>query len=248
MPANCLISTYHRRLFQSEFQEAKMLIKPCRTALIVAVQLLTKTVACHAPSLLGLLLAISLLAWPICAGAAPLDPSAVVGRFNDKLLAAMAQEGRPGYAVRYRLLEDVVDATFDVALMTRMAVGPSWAGVPENQQQRIIDAFRQFIVATFAERFDGYSGEKFEIRGDRSMGPGILVENALVPPNGEPVRINYLMHETAAGWRVVDVYLDGTISELAVRRSEFTAILKQSGAEGLITALERKTQTLAASG
>src|ERR1700688_939648 len=117
-----------------------MLVKPCHAAVIVGAQPVAKTVARRAPVLLGLILAVGFLAGPICSAAAPLEPAAVVGQFNDKLLAAMAQGGRPGYAARYRLLEGVVDATFDVALMTRMAVGPAWAGLAENHQQRIVDA------------------------------------------------------------------------------------------------------------
>jgi phospholipid transport system substrate-binding protein len=180
--------------------------------------------------------------------AAPLEPAAVVGLFNDSLLAAMVREGNLGYRSRYDILAGVIDKTFDIALMTRMAVGPGWAGLPADQQHRIIDAFRRFITAIFAERFDAYAGEKFEIQGGRAMGTGILVENQLVPPSGERVQINYLMHEAADGWRVVDVYLNGTISELAVHRSEFTAILKRSGPEGLIAALDRKSQNLPAPG
>jgi phospholipid transport system substrate-binding protein len=183
-------------------------------------------------------------------GVAPLhadtgEPAAVVGNFDDTLLVVMGQAKMLGYRGRYDILEPAIDKAFDVPAMTRTAVGPGWAGLSESQRSRLTDAFRRFITATFAVRFDDYGGERFEVQGAKPMTGGVLVENHLVKSNGERVRINYLTHQTANGWGAIDIYLDGTISELAVRRSEFTAVLKQSGPEGLIATLERKTQQLA---
>jgi phospholipid transport system substrate-binding protein len=201
-----------------------------------------------AGALAGAMLLLALVAVPAPLRAAPVEPGAVIGQFNASLLAAMAQGGTLGYDRRYGILAGPIDATFDVALMTKIAVGPSWDSLPEAQQHRISEAFRGFITAVFAQRFDDYSGEQFQVGGNRAMGSGTLVESLMVMPSGERIRLNYLMHETPEGWRVVDVYLDGTISELAVHRSEFTAILRRSGVEGLILALERKTQNPPAPG
>jgi len=182
------------------------------------------------------------VAAPLCAGSP--EPAAVVAHFDDTLLAAMRGAKTLGYRGRYELLEPAVNETFDVPTMTRVAVGLGWAGLSESQKGRLTDAFRRFITATFAERFDDFGGEKFEIHGAEPITGGVLVENQLVKPDGERVRINYLTHQTANGWEAVDIYLDGTVSELAVRRSEFSAILKRSGPEELIATLERKTEQL----
>jgi phospholipid transport system substrate-binding protein len=194
-------------------------------------------------------LSVSVVA-PLLLGAAPLradtrEPTAVVAQFDDALLAAMGGAKTLGYRGRYELLEPAVNGTFDIPTMTRIAVGPGWAELSESQKNRMTDAFRRFITATFAERFDDFGGEKFDVKGAAPITGGMLVENDLVKPDGERIRINYLTHQTANGWEAVDVYLDGTISELAVRRSEFTAILKRSGPEELIATLEAKTQQFA---
>lgn len=192
----------------------------------------------------------ALTAAPLLLGAAPLradppEPASVVGHFDDTLLAAMGRAKTLGYRGRYDLLEPAVNQTFDIPAMTRTAFGPGWAGLSEDQKTRLTDAFGRFITATFAERFDDFGGETFEVQGAKPITGGTLVENHLVKPSGERVRINYLTHQTANGWSAIDIYLDGTISELAVRRSEFTAILRRSGPEGLIAALDLKTQQLA---
>jgi phospholipid transport system substrate-binding protein len=90
---------------------------------------------------------------------------------------------------------------------------------------------------------DGYSGE---VVGEASSSPGVIVRTRIVKSNGEPVSINHLTRRNGNAWQVVDVYLDGTISELATRRSEFSSILRDRGIDGLITALNRKTNALSA--
>ena len=182
-------------------------------------------------------------AMPLHAGSP--EPSGLIQAFNHQLLLAMSGGRSLGYRGRYDLLEPAVKETFDIAAMTRIAVGPEWTALSDSQKNRMIDAFGRFTISTFAVRFDDFGGEKFEVGEARSVAGGVLVENRLVKPDGERIRIDYVTHETANGWGVVDVYLDGTISELAVRRSEFASILKRSGAEGLIAALEHRTQQMA---
>jgi phospholipid transport system substrate-binding protein len=198
-----------------------------------------------ASAALGLCLVTFLLTDAVPLHAESREPSVVVQTFDDHLLAAMSGAKSLGYRGRYDLLEPAVKETFDIPAMTRIAVGSEWTGLSDSQKSRLIEAFGRFITATFAERFDDFGGERFEVRRATPITGGVLVENHLVKPDGERIRIDYLTRQTANGWVAIDVYLDGTISELAVRRSEFTSILKHSGAEGLISTLEQRTQQLA---
>jgi hypothetical protein len=56
-----------------------------------------------------------------------------------------------------------------------------------------------------------------------------------------------MMRRNGDTWLISDIYLDGAISEVATRRSEFGAILKNEGIDGLIAALNRKANILNAS-
>jgi phospholipid transport system substrate-binding protein len=194
---------------------------------------------------IGFLVVFPVVKGPVPLHAEPPGPSAIIQTFDDRLLAAMSGANRLGYRGRYELLEPAVNETFDIPAMARIAVGPDWAALSESQKTRLINAFDRFTTATFAARFDDFGGERFEVGRATPITGGVLVENQLVKPDGERVRIDYLTHQTANGWEAIDIYLDGTISELAVRRSEFASILKRSGPEGLIAALEHKTQQLA---
>jgi phospholipid transport system substrate-binding protein len=106
------------------------------------------------------------------------------------------------------------------------------------------ESFGSYISAIYADRFDSYAGQKLKVRGEEPGPFGILVKSQIIKVNGEPVKIDYMMHRAGEGWLIADIYVDGAISEVATRRSEFAGILRKDGIHGLITALDRKTETL----
>jgi phospholipid transport system substrate-binding protein len=167
-------------------------------------------------------------------------PDAVVTTLDQSLIDVMRHAEQLGYRGRYARLEPVVRESFDIGYMTRIAVGPGWATLTPDQQGQLSRAFGQFITATYARRFDGYSGERFETLGEKPIGPATLVQTRLVKSDGEPVALNYVTRQNDGRWQVVDVFLTGTISELAQRRSEFTAVFQSGGFDGLLTLLQRK--------
>jgi phospholipid transport system substrate-binding protein len=168
-------------------------------------------------------------------------PRAVVEGFYATLLDVMKQAGSLGFEGRYRRLQPAIESAFNLPLMIRLAVGPQWNTLSPTQQGRMVEAFKRFTIATYASRFDGYEGERFEVRGETAPPTGgTLVETRLVPPKGDIVELNYLLRQTEGTWQIIDVFLSGTISELATRRAEFTSVLSRDGADGLVGMLERK--------
>lgn len=196
----------------------------------------------------ALLLAALLRATP-AAAADPGSAPALIERFYDDLLAVMKQAKRLSFDERYNRLAPTISRTFDLALMTRIAVGPGWAQIAADQQQRLSAAFSRYTISMYANRFDDYGGERFEVTPAASPNPnGIIVSSRLVKTNGEAVSLNYLLRQEAGGaWKVIDVYLSGTVSELAARRSEFVSVLQRNGAEGLVRMIEQRIAALRAS-
>ncbi|HLY44890.1 MAG TPA: ABC transporter substrate-binding protein [Stellaceae bacterium] len=191
-------------------------------------------------------LAFLVRARPAGAAAPAGAPNAVIARFYDVLLAVMKAAKGLNFEARYQRLAPTIAQSFDLALMTRIAVGPSWGQIAAADQQRLTDAFSRYTVSVYANRFDGYGGERFEVDPAAAPGAnGTLVKSWLVKSNGEKVVLDYLMRpDPSGGWKVIDVYLSGTISELATRRSEFLAVLQRGGAAGLIRMLEQRTAAL----
>jgi phospholipid transport system substrate-binding protein len=168
------------------------------------------------------------------------QPGAVVNTLDQSLLDVMQQAKQLGYNGRYAKLEPVLRQAFDIHYMTQLAVGQGWATLNPEQQDRLSDAFGKFITATYARRFDGYSGERFETLGEKPIGQAIMVQTKLVKSNGEAIALNYVIRQNGGRCQVVDIYLTGTISELAQRRSEFSAVFQRTGYDGLLSALQQK--------
>ena len=100
------------------------------------------------------------------------------------------------------------------------------------------------MSAIYADRFDSYDGQKLEVTGEQPSPSGVMVKSRIIKANGEPVKVDYMMRRNGEIWLISDIYLDSAISEVATRRSEFAAILKKDGIDGLISALNGKADIL----
>jgi phospholipid transport system substrate-binding protein len=183
---------------------------------------------------------------PYTAGAAPASGSDTVQGLYDVLLSTMKNGRTLGQSGRFAKLEPVIRRTFDIPSMARLSVGSSWASLTEAQRQQVTESFGRYISAIYADRFDSYAGQKLQVIGEQPAAAGIMVRSQIVKANGEPVNIDYMMRRNGDSWLISDIYLDGAISEVATRRSEFAAILKSQGIDGLIAALNRKADILTA--
>jgi phospholipid transport system substrate-binding protein len=184
----------------------------------------------------------------VFAGHAPAlaaGPEDSVQSFHETLLGAMKEGPRLGESGRYARIEPVIHRLFDIPLMARLAIGASWITLSPGQQQLVTAAFGAYISATYADRFDSYSGQRLEVIGQQPSSAGVIVKTRIVKAGGEPVSVDYSMHQNNGAWQISDVYLDGAISQLATQRSEFGAILRRDGFDGLITTLNRKVNLLA---
>ncbi|MGH6612287.1 MAG: ABC transporter substrate-binding protein, partial [Burkholderiaceae bacterium] len=163
------------------------------------------------------------------------------------LLDGMKRASQLGVRGRYERFAPAIRATFDLPAMTRIAIGPAWNKIDSAQQKALIEQFERMTIANYANRFDGYSGERFEVEpATETRNANRIVRSRIIRANKEPVILNYLFHETADGWKAIDVYLTGTISELATKRSEFGAVLKSYGAAALIDTLRQRADKLLA--
>ena len=170
----------------------------------------------------------------------------LVQGFYDQLVETMKQGDALGFGGRYQKLAPVIQSSFNLPLMTRFAVGPAWAKASATEQEQLINAFSQFSIATYANRFPRFGGESFVVIEEKpAPGGGQLVITQLTPKGDEPVNLNYLVRPDDKGQlRIVDVYLDASISELATRRSEFSSIVKSEGFTALADKLTQKTKQL----
>jgi len=183
-------------------------------------------------------LSVVLLFAPFLAGAgraADSDPAATqIQYFYDALLDSMKHGKELGTKGRYEKLKPVIERVYNLPLMTSLVVGPGWSSVSATDQQALIGAFERMTVANYAKNFDSYSGEKFIVDPNvQTRGIDKVVASKLVTGN-QTIPFNYRMRQADGNWKVVDVYLNGFVSELATRRSDFGSTLASGGATALI--------------
>ena len=189
-------------------------------------------------------LAASLLLFSPVARATSPGPIDVIRQFYVQLQEVMQHATTLGARGRYQKLEPIVLRMFDVPYMARLSIGPSWARLATDQKRRVAQAYGRYLTALYATRFDGYSGERFEVLGEQQIKHATMIKTRIVKSNGEPVAINFVMHDNDIAWQARDVYLDSAISVVATRRSEFAALLRTSGIDALISSLNKKADDL----
>ena len=175
----------------------------------------------------------------VCAAFVPVqaqgaaDPAAAsVQNFYDALTASMKAGGTA--KSRYDKLKPALEQDFDLAAMTALSVGPSWSTISAADQKSLTDAFERMTIANYARNFDSYNGEKFTVDPAVSQrGSDKFVKSTLKPGSGDAIAFNYRLHQTGNSWKIVDVYLAGSISQLAQKRADFAATLSASGPQGL---------------
>jgi phospholipid transport system substrate-binding protein len=167
--------------------------------------------------------------------------TAVVDKLHSTILDVMKNADALGYEGRREKLAPVLTDTFDLDFMAEKSAGRYWKDFTDDQRSHWDDTFRRLTIATYAGRFNGYSGQHCETLGVEPAGfDTLLVETKLVQPQDDDVELNYRLHQTDHGWKIVDIYLSGTVSELALRRAEYGSVLGRDGLDKLISDLEVK--------
>jgi phospholipid transport system substrate-binding protein len=152
-----------------------------------------------------------------------------------------------GYDGRFERLEPVIAELFDIPFMAEKSIGRHWKTVDEEDRAHLLTTFERFTVANYAGRFTGYSGQLFETSKEEASKYGtVLVYSRLVLGDGEIVQLNYRLRPAKDdGWRIIDVLLNGTVSELALRRSEYSSLIQREGFAALMSAINKRIDDLA---
>ena len=166
-------------------------------------------------------------------------PESVVNRLHQSLIQAMQESKALDYNGRYEVLEPVILESFDFETIARIVMGRYWKKLDDQQKTEFIDIFSRLSIATYTAQFDSFSGESFEYLEDEEMKKGrVLVKTKLVT-NDRAVPFNYVLHPLKDRWRIINVIVDG-VSDLSLKRADYTTTMKAEGFDGLISKLQEK--------
>jgi phospholipid transport system substrate-binding protein len=174
------------------------------------------------------------------------DPAASqIQTFQSSLLETMKQGSTLGAKGRFHKITPAVQKAFNLQAMTAFAVGPSWSGLSAAQHTALVDAFTRLTAASYAHNFSSYAGEKFTVDSKvETRGPDKLVQGHIIATQGAPVSLVYRMRDTGGTWKVIDVYFQGSISQLTTRRSDFAAAMASGGEPALLAQLNGQIDKL----
>jgi len=209
----------------------------------------SKTAARGIVSALVLAICLSLAVSPGARAEAEKQPAVQqIELFTSTLLDTMKNAKQLGLKGRYNTLKPVIAKVFDLPTMTRFSVGPTWSSISTVDQQALIVAFERMTVANYANNFDSFGGEVFVVDStvlDRGLDK--LVQTKLVSPDQSEVPFIYRMRQSNGTWKVIDVFLNGYVSQLAARRSDFSATIANGGPSALLTKINQLADDMLAS-
>jgi phospholipid transport system substrate-binding protein len=162
------------------------------------------------------------------------------------LLGIMRAGQTTSFTQRFNTLTPAIDRAFDLPAILQLSVGPAWASMAPTAQNTLMTAFRRYTVANYVNNFDSYNGQRIDVQPDTKPLPNgeQLALTKVISASGNTHEIDYVMRQQAGGWKAVDVLADGSISRVAVQRSDFRRIVLQGGAQALIESLNQKTSDL----
>jgi len=194
----------------------------------------------HALKTLALSFAVAFFALsPAIAAAADSDPAArKIESFYATLLDTMKRGHELGVKGRYQAMAPAVDATFDLPTMIKFIVGTGWSTMSDADHKALAEAFRRMTIANYAGNFDSFNGQRFDVDPNvQTKGTDRFVQSTLVPKGDNPIPFIYRMRDMGGDWKAIDIYLNGYVSELATRRSDFASTLASGGASALVKKL-----------
>ncbi len=173
------------------------------------------------------------------------DPAATkIESLDASLIEAMKAGKAAGAQGRFKLISPNVESAFDLPAMLRVAVGPDWAKIAPDDQAALTTAYRRYAVANYAKNFSGYSGQKFDVSPDIQVRGADKVVKTTLTGGGTNVALAYRMRDAGSGWKVIDVFYNGSISQLATQRSDFASTLSSGGAKALVAKLNAQSDKL----
>ncbi len=171
------------------------------------------------------------------------DAARPVTALHDSLIAIMKNGNALGYQGRYQAIAPVIDKTHDLDTIARRVVGRHWKALTETQQSAFVRTFRDLSISTYAERFKDYGGERFTIVSETPLPRGhrTRVTSHLVKTDGERITFHYIVHQVQGQWKIISISVNG-VSDLALKRVEYGAVLKQDGLPVLLQRLQDQIQ------
>ena len=140
------------------------------------------------------------------------------------------------------LIDDVIKNSYDLEKMGKMIIGVDWKQMDANTQKEFINVFNRFISVNYLRRFNKINELNFEHQTVTVIEDKFRLARVILTADNEKIEIDYLLGLKNEKWKIFDVLLDGSISEIATKKSDFKKIIREEGVGGLLKRLRIRNQ------
>ena len=144
----------------------------------------------------------------------------------------------------YNTTKKLITETYDTEKMLKMIIGDSWKNLNKEIKKEIINVFEEYIAKNYIKRFSKIKNLQFSSLEEKKIGNYKTVKSNLILDNDEKISISYLLSPKRQEWKIFDVLLAGSVSEIATKKSEFKSFIVDGNINPLIDALKKKNKTL----
>lgn len=170
----------------------------------------------------------------------PTTAKQVVDKFQNELLSVMKKGKQSSFSDRYSELYNAVANSHDLTKIARIVVGKEWEKLSSEQQQKLVEVFSKLSVAAYTHNFKDYNGESFTFDSEEETTKGgVVIHSHLSIPDEKDVKFDYMLKENGNNWRIINIIANG-VSDLALKRTEYTSILQRDGFDALISKINEK--------
>jgi phospholipid transport system substrate-binding protein len=168
----------------------------------------------------------------------PLD---AIRATTETVLAALnAEPGLRSDPVQLqRLTERHAAPRFDFTALARLTLGKHWRSATAEQKAAFVDAFHQLLVRTYSVSLGEYTSQQIEYQLLKRSGDArqAAVRTRILSPGAAPIVVDYSLYDTAQGWKIYDVAIEG-VSLVTNYRNSFGDLIRRQGLDGLIASLK----------
>jgi len=169
----------------------------------------------------------------------------VVIKFQSQLLQVMKDGDKLGFQGRYKALDSAIIQSHDLTKIARIVVGKEWKKISNEQKIELVDVFTRLSISAYAYNFKSYSGESFKfLSEDKTARGGVIIRSLFVLPEDKDVKFDYMLKKKGDNWHIINIIANG-VSDLALKRSEYTSILQRQGFDTLIAKINEKIDNYA---
>jgi phospholipid transport system substrate-binding protein len=176
------------------------------------------------------------------------DPAVIapIQGLCDSLITVMKAGSKTPFSQRFDMLAPAADRALDMGTILQVSIGSMWNTLSADQHSTLLDAFRRYTINSYVNSFDNYNGQRFVVDPNlRAVGANQVVQTKIIPVSGDSHSLDYVMRQTGADWKAIDVLAEGSISRVATQRSDFRSLVMRGGSDALLASLQKKAADLA---